>query len=456
MGLGSIVGTGLFVSLGIAAGVAGEAILLALPLAALLALCNGLSSAQLAAAHPVSGGTYEYGYRLLSPTWGFSAGWMFLLAKSASAATAALGVAGALLLLLSAAGSGGGPEPWFGTDGAPSGRGLLDSTFLRVGIGVTTVAILTALVAGGIRRSNRFNLVVVGVTLVIFAVFLAVGLPRTLPELWEGMRAGMGDGTGLVGGTGGPGADGGRWVDGGLVALLHATALLFVAYTGYGRIATLGEEVKDPGRTIPQAIWITLGVVALLYLGVAAVALGTVGAESFARLTRDTAAPLQVVALTLEVPLLSLLLGVAAVTAMVGVLLNLILGLSRVALAMGRRRDLPTGLSRIHAESGSPRLAVAAVGGVILVLTLVGDVRATWSFSAFTVLVYYGITNLAALRLPEESRRYPRWVALVGLLGCGLLAFQVEAVYWAVGVGLLAGGLGGRWLARRGRGPGPA
>ncbi len=438
MGLGSIVGTGLFVSLGIAAGVAGEAILVALPLAALLALFNGLSSAQLAAAHPVSGGTYEYGYRFLSPVFGFSAGWMFLLAKGASAATAALGVAG-YLYLLGVGWERTGPTPDSGPAAAEVGVSAVGPV-LQVGLAAAAVVLLTMLVAGGIRRSNRVNLAIVGTTLTLLAVFLAVGLPRVVAE---------GIGGAAPGGAFGP--EGGLALWGADASLLHATALLFVAYTGYGRIATLGEEVRDPARTIPNAIWITLGVVAVLYMAVAAVALATLGAEGFARATVETAAPLQVAAGALEVPLVAFLVGVAAVTAMVGVLLNLLLGLSRVALAMGRRRDLPGGLARVHAPTGSPRTAVVAVGAVILALVLLGDVRTTWSFSAFTVLVYYGITNLAALRLPAELRLYPRWIPLAGLAGCLFLAFQVEPVYWLAGLALLAGGVAARWGMRRWR-----
>jgi basic amino acid/polyamine antiporter, APA family len=420
MGLGSIVGTGLFVSLGIAAGVAGSGILLALPLAALLALFNGLSSAQLAAAHPVSGGTYEYGYRFLTPTLGFAAGWMFLLAKGASAATAALGLAGYLLLTL----------------------GMDDGVVLRVSLAGGIVLLLTLLVAGGITRSNRANMLVVGITLLVFVLFLLAGLPRALAAFAD---------TAFSGGGGNAAAG---LTAAGPSALLHATALLFVAYTGYGRIATLGEEVKDPARTIPRAIWITLGTVALLYMGVAAVALGALGPDGFARATAETAAPLREVARVLGTPGLPLLVSLAALTAMVGVLLNLLLGLSRVALAMGRRRDLPGVLARVETESGSPRIAVAAVGTGILALVLLGDVRTTWSFSAFTVLVYYGITNLAALRLPAEARRYPRWVPSLGLAACIFLAFQVEVRVWMVGIALLSGGLVLRGIFRALRGGG--
>jgi len=427
MGLGSIVGTGLFVSLGIAAGVAGSALLVALPLAALLALFNGLSSAQLAAAHPVSGGTYAYGTRFLSPGFGFAAGALFLLAKSASAATAALGLAGYLLLGL---GAGDGPVQ-------------------RVALAAGAVVLLTALTAGGIRRSNRVNMGIVGVTLAVFLLFVGAGAVR-----WSGwfleLATSRDPGSLVSAGA----SVVGRWfrdavVAPGLGPLLHATALLFVAYTGYGRIATLGEEVRDPARTIPRAIWITLGTVTLLYLGVAATALFTLGAEDFARETARTAAPLQAVAQVLAVPGLVLGVSVAAVTAMLGVLLNLILGLSRVALAMGRQGDLPGAVGTVHSSSGSPRLAVWLTGAVILGLVLVGDVRTTWSFSAFTVLLYYGITNLAALRLPAELRRYPRWVPVAGLLGCLLLAFHVPPVMWAAGLGLLALAFAGRQVGRR-------
>ena len=446
MGLGSIMGTGLFVALGIAAGVAGTGILLALPLAALLALFNGLSSAQLAAAHPVSGGTYEYGHRYLSPGLGFSAGSMFLLAKSASAATAALGVGGYLILLLRNA-TGTAPVT---AAAPPDGHSTLP-----VIVAAAAVVVLTLLVIRGIRRSNQANVVIVGITLTALLVFLLVGLPRATGGL---LGALSGNGASDPGAAAAGGAAWTALLGDGPTALLHATALLFVAYTGYGRIATLGEEVRHPRRVIPLAIWITLGVIALLYMGTATVALGMLGAEGFASITEATAAPLHAAAAALEVPGLALLVGAAAVTAMVGVLLNLILGLSRVALAMGRRGDLPRALAGVHAESGSPRAAVATVGVVIFLLVLVGDVRSTWSFSAFTVLVYYGITNLAALRLPPEARRYPRWVPVLGLAGCGLLAFHMEPEFWIAGIGLLAVAFGIRHLVQRqgghGRPPG--
>jgi APA family basic amino acid/polyamine antiporter len=123
------------------------------------------------------------------------------------------------------------------------------------------------------------------------------------------------------------------------------------------------------------------------------------------------------------------------------VLLNLILGLSRVVLAMGRRGDLPAAAARLNTAGTTPPMAVAAVALLIGALVLIGDVETTWTFSAFTVLVYYAITNLAALQIPREDRRFPPWVAWAGLAGCLFLAFWVDVGVWLTGLGVLAVGL---------------
>lgn len=400
LGLGSILGTGIFVSLGMGAGAAGPAVLLAIALAAGLATCNALSSAQLAAAYPVSGGTYEYGYRLLGPTFGFTAGWMFLCAKSASAATAALGVAGYGLQLV-------------GIDA----EGWLPFTALLVASAVT------GLVLAGLRRSSRANIAIVSLTLLALAGFAVAGalhLSETGTGPFTPFFANERNGSTFS-------------------AVLYATALMFVAYTGYGRIATMGEEVSDPGRTIPRAIVITLIVSALLYLLVAVAAIAAVGTERLS-LASERATPLEAAALALDVPGLGALVAVGAVTAMLGVLLNLVLGLSRVLLAMGRRRDVPPLFASVTSR-GVPRPAVLAVGIAIAALALTGEVELTWAFSAFTVLVYYALTNWAALRLPRHLRLYPRFVSWLGLGGCLFLTPFLPLTVWLAGAALIAGGL---------------
>jgi len=382
MGLGSIMGAGVFVSLGLGEEIAGPSVLLALALAAVVAICNGLSSAQLAANHPVSGGTYEYGHRWLTPSLGFTAGWMLLCAKSASAATAALGFAMYL---------------------APDH--LLP-------ISLATVAGLTVITLTGMQRSNAVNAVIVSAVLLTLLAFMAVGSPalRTNAELLQ------------------PFFDSNH-----VPELFEATALMFVAYTGYGRIATLGEEVREPRRTIPVAIILTLGLTTLLYLGVSAVSLAHADRQGFQSLI--------LLAEKMGGTTLSMALSAGAALALLSVLLNLLLGLSRVALAMGRRGDLPEATGRVTESTKVPAVATVLVAVVIGGLVCVGDVKLTWSFSAFTVLIYYAITNLCAIRLKPEERLYPVWISYLGLLSCLSLAFFVEWRVMLTGLGLIALGL---------------
>jgi APA family basic amino acid/polyamine antiporter len=397
MGMGSIIGTGVFVSIGIAAGIAGPTVILAVAIGAIVATFNGLNSAQLAANHAVSGGTYEYGYKYLNPWLGFTAGWMFLLAKTASAATAALGFAGYLLNLT------GGSAVWV------------------VPTALLAVVVLTLVVLSGIRRSNTANMVIVSVTLLSLGFFIFACLPRAATASGDNLTP---------------------FFTGDIATVLQASALMFVAYTGYGRIATLGEEAREPRKTIPKAMIVCLVLTMLVYLAVATVGIGAVGAEVLGNATLQTkAAPLEVVVRRVAGSGGAFVLAMGAMTAMLGVLLNLILGLSRVLLAMGRRRDMPRFLARLNPQGTTPVWAVLVVGGAIALLVLLGNVKTTWSFSAFNVLIYYAITNLAALQLPVHERLYPKWIGVLGLVSCLFLAFWVESAIWQVGLGLIAAGL---------------
>ena len=386
LGLASIIGTGVFISLGIGASIAGPMILPAIGLAGLVALCNGLSSAQLAANHPVSGGTYEYGHRWLNPSLGFVAGWMFLCAKSASAATAALGFA----LYLN-------PEN-------------------SLPIALAIVWVITAITLLGIQRTNTINTLIVGAVLLSLIAFVVFGAPAISanPQNWQSALDGEN-----------------------LKNLLPATALMFVAFTGYGRIATLGEEVTEPRRTIPRAIIATLVTTTVIYIVVTWVALANAGNQF---------SSLALIAQTFSGPSLVKVLTAGAIIAMASVLLNLVLGLSRVVLAMGRRCDLPKTTARITDSTKVPAVATIVVGCLITGLVYVGDMKLTWSFSAFTVLVYYALTNLCAIRLKIEERLYPSWVSYIGLFACLCLAVFVEWRIILAGLSLIALGLALRWL----------
>ncbi len=407
LGVGAIVGTGVFVGLGLAAGVAGPAMLAATLLAGGLALCNGLAGAQLAGELPGAAGAYDQANKSLHPLLGFSAGWLYLCAKSASAATAALALAGYLLAALD-----------------------LNDPLWRIGVGLAVVVVLTVGVLSGVRHTPLTNTAAV--------CLAAVGL---LFFVWAGLK-----GVTLHGRT---------WFTpffpppsagtSPLRALLHATALMAVAYCGFGRIASLGEETRTPERTIPTATVIAIGAAAVLYLLVGVTALGSVGAEAFAQMTVDTAAPLELIAAGLGVPGARELLLAAALVALCSVLLHLILGLSRMLMAMSRRRDMPPRLARVNQAGRTPEAAVAATGVLIAALVLIGDIRTTWEFSAFTALLYYALANLAAYALPADKRRAPRVVAGAGLLACLFLAFWVDPAVWVAGLAMVAVGVGWRW-----------
>lgn len=434
MGLGSIIGTGVFVSIAIATDIAGSSVLIAIILAAFLALFNGLSSAQLAAAHPVSGGTYEYGYHFLNHWFGFTAGWTFLVAKSASAATAILGTVSYSFHM----------------------AGISPGPVTHLIAGYVLLLTVTLLVRGGIRQSDRANrwmvlITLIGLLLFAGAAWLTNGLPTT--PFGDAMRqmtgdvasiTGAGDATGAIGALGPNSTPDTHNTPGShntpVASLFYATALMFVAYTGYGRIATLGEEVKNPQKTIPRAIITTMIVVVLLYLLITATVIQLMGAEAFAATLQGEAAPLVMASEILQISWIRWAVSIAAITAMTGVLLNLLLGLSRVLLSMARRSDMPTQFQTIHPSNGSPTKAVWGSFAIIAILLSTGSVQFTWSFSAVTVLIYYAITNLAALRLRGDERRFPAWISLAGLAGCLFLTLWVEVAIWIPAAGVVLAG----------------
>lgn len=389
IGLGSILGTGAYVSVGLSAQLAENWLLLAILLAGITAIFNGLSSAQLASAHPVSGGTYEYGYQYLSPRLGRMAGWLFVTAKSASAATGALAVGWYIGHLF------GLPDGWH-----------------RI-IALLLVACFTLLVSNGITRTNRLNLALVFISITGLLAFSIFGF-ITLPNQAYAESIVRENSTTLY-------------------AVLQASALMFVAYTGYGRIATMGEEVDNPRYTIPRAVVITLSLSGILYCAVGASIL-TLNANGL--IDKSTQMHLfEMVSGHLgQNSYFAHFIAFAATCAMAGVVLNLILGVSRVILAMGRRGDLPKQVSFVNQSQTSPTIAVCVTGVVIAFILLSTDIKLAWSVSAFTVLLYYTLTNIAALFVPPIQRFVPKWVSLGGLVSCLLLSVFVSPLVLMVGV----------------------
>ncbi|MFJ1739232.1 APC family permease [Streptomyces microflavus] len=386
IGLGSMIGAGIFAALGPAAGAAGSGLLLALALAAVVAYCNATSSARLAALHPESGGTYVYGRERLGDFWGHLAGWAFVVGKTASCAAMALTV-GAYL--------------WPGQERA---------------VAVAAVVVLTAVNYAGVQKSVLLTRVIVSVVLAVLAAVTVAALTSS--------------GTDTAPLHVGPDADVG--------GVLQAAGLLFFAFAGYARIATLGEEVRDPARTIPRAVPIALGITLAVYALVAVAALKVLGPAGLA----DAAAPLSDAVRAAGADRLVPVVRVGAAVAALGSLLALILGVSRTTLAMARDRHLPHALAAVHARFGVPHRAEVTVGAVVALLAATADVRGAIGFSSFGVLTYYAIANASAWTLAPDEGRPNRLVPIVGLAGCAVLAFALPLGSVVSGTAVLLLGAG--------------
>jgi APA family basic amino acid/polyamine antiporter len=388
VGLGSMLGAGVFASFAPAAAAAGTGLLIALAIAAMVAYCNGLATAQLAARYPESGGAYRYGRHRLGPVWGFLAGWGFVIGKTASCAAMALTL---------------GAYTWPAHPAAP---------------GVAAVMVLTAVNYLGIARTVSVTRVLVALTLVALTAVVVAAL-----------GGGHADPANFTG-----------WTGAGLTGITQAAALLFFAFAGYARIATLGEEVREPARIIPLAIPLALGIVVAIYAAVGAAALAAVGPSKLARSAAPLAAATQSGALAWLTPMVR----VGGAVASAGVLLSLLAGVGRTILAMARDRELPQALAAVHYRYQVPHRAEIALGLAIITIVLIADVRNAIGFSSFAILTYYAIANAASFTLPGRQRQWRRPLAVLGFTGCAVLALTLPLSTVLTGAAVLTVGLLGR------------
>ncbi|WP_432995825.1 APC family permease [Dactylosporangium sp. CA-233914] len=387
-----MIGAGVFGAFAPAARAAGGLLLVALAIAAVVAYCNATSSARLAALYPESGGTYVYGRRRLGDFWGYLAGWGFVVGKIASCAAMALTV---------------------GAYAFPGHARL---------VAILAVAAVTALNLFGVHKSALATWIIVVLVLLVLAAVVVAGL--------------SGPHRSVTGGAGGGN-------------VLEAAGLLFFAFAGYARIATLSEEVADPARTIPRAVPIALAITLLVYVAVAVAALSALGPAGLAAST----APLADTVAAAGAGFLAPVVRAGAAIAALGSLLALVLGVSRTTLAMARDRHLPGFLAAVHPQRHIPHRAEAAVGIVVMLLVAFLDLRGAIGFSSFGVLVYYAIANASALTLRRDEGPPPRIVPVAGLAGCLLLAATLPLSSVLSGLALFAVGAL-LWLARRGTRPG--
>jgi basic amino acid/polyamine antiporter, APA family len=394
VGLGAMVGAGVFAAPGPAAAAAGSWAMLGLAIAAVVAYANATSSAQLAARYPEAGGTYVYARERLGPYWGFLAGWSFVVGKTASLAAMAL---------------------TFGAYVAPD---------LARPLGIAAVVAMAAVNYLGVEKTARLTRVIVAVVLAALA-FVVVAA-------WGAGAAGPSSLTG--GAPVGP------------LGVLQSAGLLFFAFAGYARLATLGEEVRDPTVTIPRAIPIALGLVVAIYTVVLGTALFALGPTQLAA----APAPLVAVVEAGRWSALAPVVQVGAAVAAAGVLLSLLAGISRTTLSMARRRELPGYLDAVHPRHRTPHRAEVTAAVLVSAIVLVADLRGAIGFSSFAVLTYYALANASSWRLSAAERRWPRWLAGLGVVLCIVLAATLPLVAVVGGAVLLATG-SLVWLATRSR-----
>ncbi|MDM7854615.1 APC family permease [Cellulomonas alba] len=394
VGLSSMLGAGVFVVFGPAARAAGSALLVGLVVAGAVAYANATASGQLAAAYPLAGGTYTYGRERLGPWWGFAAGWSFVVGKTASCAVMATTVATYLV-----------PDSWW-----------------RRVVAAAVVIALGVVNALGVTRTARTARVLLVVTLLVLGAFVVGG-------------AAGADHPPVAGGTAH-----------GVVGVLQSAGLLFFAFAGYARIATLGEEVREPRSTIPRAIAVSLAVAAVVYLAVALVVLAALGPDG----TAASHAPVADAAAAVA-PGLEPWVRVGAVAASLGSLLALLAGIGRTSLAMAREHDLPRPLAVVHPARQVPARAELVVTALVVLLVLTTDLTGVLAFSSFGVLLYYAIANLSAWTQTGPDRRSPRALQVFGLVGCVVLALTLPLAGVAGGLAVLAVGLLGRAVVARRR-----
>lgn len=398
IGLGAMLGAGVFSAFAPAARVAGGALVAGLVIAAVVAFCNATASAQLAARYPVSGGAYVYGRERLGAWWGFAAGWSFVIGKTASCAAMALVFASYAV-----------PEAW------------------QRPVAIGAVALLVGVNLLGVTRTATLARILVVIVVIALATVIALGSG----SIADGAVAVAPDGVDSAG----------------PYQILQAAGLLFFAFAGYARIATMGEEVRDPARTIPRAIVVSLAIALVVYALAALVLLGTLGVDGLAR----SSAPLRDAVLARGAPWADPLVRLGAIAGSLGALLALITGVGRTTLAMARTGDLPRPLAAVSSRQ-VPARAELAIGAAVIALVAVVDLRTVIGFSSFGVLLYYAVANAAAFTQPAADRRWPRALQVLGIAGCVILVVTVPAASLVAGIAVVTIGCAGRLAAQVVRG----
>lgn len=371
LGLSSMIGAGLFYNLAPTSKISSYSSILGLLLASTLAFANASSSAQLASLYPQTGGTYLYANKVLGKLPGNIAGIVFILGKTVSCVAIALTLGNYI-------------SPIYGKE---LGVGLSVIVFLIGYKGITKTAAL----------ARWFVLIVISILAFFCIAILMTSSTNIAIPLLEGFSASN---------------------------LFLSAAIWFFAFTGYSRLATYGEEIKNPETIIPSSILTGLGITVTIYLFVNWLSLAIIGPEVVA----NSNTPLLVAMDVSVMSDFSFLIVFASTIATASVFLALLPAISRIYVAMSRDGILPNMFSKIHNKNNSAYVSELFVLLTVIVGIYTINITNAIKLSAFFILIYYSLTNLSVINLEKNQRLYPVSIAYYGLLMCMVLGFSLVLI----------------------------
>jgi APA family basic amino acid/polyamine antiporter len=385
IGIGAIIGAGIFVVLGIAVGYAGPAVIISMMFAGVAASFTAFSFAELSSAIPKEGAVYEFAYELVSPSVAFIVGCLWLFGNTVSGAAISLGFASYFVA-------------------------MFPSTSLKI-VAVSVALILTGLNLVGIKQSATLNNILVVTKIAILCLFIGAGVFQTNSSNYT------------------------PFAPNGFYGILQGAAFISFAYLGFGRIAAVGEEVKNPTRTLPLSILIALGISVIIYVLTGFVATGL---QDY-RVLAGSGSPLADAARATGNFAIVTAISLGALVATTSVLLTNLIGLSRISFAMARNGQLPKSVAKVDSKYGTPYVSVIVMGALMAVLTFALDLKETAAITSFSILTTYMVLNYSAIRLRKKvpnlrtfkAPMYPI-IPSLGLITCFILMFSLPEESWIV------------------------
>ena len=400
LAIGAIVGAGIFVISGVAAGLAGPAVILSIIIAGVVSSFTAYSFVRLSSKFAEEGGPYVYAKNTISRFAGFITGWLWLFANIVAGATVSLGLASYVSSLL--------------------------PILPIVPIAISSILILVILNIVGIKQSSIFNAVLVILKLSALSLFIVIGFSHLNFSLYE------------------------PFSPNGIKGVLSSAALIFFAYTGFGRPATAAEEIKDPKHTVPRSIVIALILSSIVYILVGIVSTGLIPYQKVA----NSGSPItDAIEYGIKIYWLKIFVSFAAIVATVSVLLTTIIGVSRVSFAMARDDLLPKVFSKMHKKFSTPYLAILITGIVMAILPLFGNLKQTANVTNFGSLLVYAIVNFTGMIIiikdPQRLRRYLVIIPALGLVSCAALLYFLAPISWMIGISWISVGCAYYVIIRR-------